>query len=129
MNDIQKRFLLFLGGCIATRSFFVWIAKTINPVYLPYLGYLALLPAFGFFYIWWTGSRQTGAEVMGARIWWNNLRPIHGVLYLMFAYSAINMMADSWRYLFADVVIGIVSFLIFHYQADSFKMLLDRSAA
>ena len=128
MNDIQKRFLLFLGGCIATRSLFVWIAKTISPKYLPYLGYLALLPAFGFFYIWWTGSRQTGAEVIGARIWWNNLRPIHGFLYLVFAYSAINMMADSCRYLFADVIIGIVSFLIFHYQADSFKMLLDRSA-
>lgn len=129
MNDIQKRFILFLGGCIVTRSIFVWIAKTISNKYLPYLGYLALLPAFGFFYIWWTGARQTGAEVMGSRIWWNNLRPIHGLLYLLFAYSAINRFADSWRYLLADVVIGLVSFLIFHYQADSFKRLLDISAA
>jgi hypothetical protein len=45
MNNIQKRFLLFLIGCIGTRSAFVLIAKNIGVNYLPYLGYLALLPA------------------------------------------------------------------------------------
>lgn len=128
MNDIQKRFLMFLGGCIPTRALFTWIAKVTDPKYLPYLGYLALLPAIGFFYIWFTGARQTGAEVVGARIWWNNLRPIHGFLYAMFAYSAIQMRADSWKILFADTTIGLVSFLIFHYQADSYKRLLDITA-
>jgi drug/metabolite transporter (DMT)-like permease len=129
MNDIQKRFLLFLGGCIPVRMFFAWIAKTINPIYLPYLGYLALLPAVGFFYIWFTGSRQVGAEVFGAKIWWNNLRPIHGVLYLIFAYNAIQYRTDSYKYLVADIIIGLASFLIFHYQANSFVRLLDRSSA
>lgn len=128
MNDIQKRFLLFLGGCIPTRIFFAWLAKTISPIYLPYLGYIALLPAIGFLYIWFTGSRQIGAEVMGSKIWWNNLRPIHAILYLIFAYNAIHLRADSYKYLVVDVTIGIVSFLFFHYQADSFKRLLDISS-
>ena len=51
MNSIQKRFLLFLIGCIGTRSLFVIIAKQININYLSYLGYLSLIPAFGFIYI------------------------------------------------------------------------------
>lgn len=129
MNDIQKRFILFLGGCIVVRAGLVYLAKNIQLTELPYMGYPAIIIGIAFFAIWLFGLRKTGAEVMGGRIWWNNLRPIHGFLYLMFAYSAINMRADSWRYLFADVVIGLTSFLVFHYQADSFKMLLDRSAA
>ena len=38
MNDMQKRFALFLFGCIGVRSLFVYIAKTSNVQYLPYLG-------------------------------------------------------------------------------------------
>lgn len=128
MNDIQKRFLLFLGACIPTRAFFAWLAKVVDPKYLPYLGYLALLPAIGFFYIWLTGSRLVGAEVFGARIWWNNLRPIHGVLYALFAYSAINKFTDSYKYLVADVILGLGSFLIYHFMQGDFKKLLDISA-
>ncbi len=85
MNNIQKRFLLFLIGCIGTRSLFVIIAKQININYLSYLGYLSLIPAFGFIYIYLTGSRNTGGEVFGDKIWWNNLRPIHSLIYFLFA--------------------------------------------
>jgi hypothetical protein len=69
MNQLQQRFLMFLIGCIGTRSLFVIIAKYINTNYLTYLGYLALLPAIGFIYIYLTGSRKTGAEVFGEEIW------------------------------------------------------------
>ena len=81
MNNIQKRFLLFLVGCIGVRTLFVIAAKNSPVRYLKYLGYLALLPAIGFVYIFLTGSRQTGAEVFGEKIWWNDLRPIHALLY------------------------------------------------
>ena len=86
MNNLQKRFLMFLVGCIGVRSLFVIIAKYINTKYLKYLGYLALLPAFGFIYIYLTGSRKTGAETFGEKIWWNNLRPIHSILYFFYGF-------------------------------------------
>jgi hypothetical protein len=114
MNTLHKRMLLFLIGCIGVRSLFVVIAKTINIKYLKYLGYLALLPAMGFIYIFLTGARQTGAETFGAKIWWNNLRPIHAVLYILFAYNAIQGNRQAWLYLLADVLIGLVFFLIHH---------------
>ena len=123
MNTIQKRFLLFLFGCIGTRSLLVYLAKNVNKPYLRYMGYLSILPAIGFFYLFLTGSRQTGAEVFGDKIWWNDLRPIHGLLYLLFAYSAINGNTFAWIYLLVDVIIGLVSFLSFHYYNNDFTKL------
>jgi hypothetical protein len=125
MNDIQKRFLLFLIGCIGLRTLFVIIAKNVSINYLPILGYLALLPAIGFIYIFVTGTRKTGAEVFGEKIWWNNLRPLHALLYGLFAYNAIIGNRNAWIYLLVDVVIGLVCFLIFHYSNGDFSKLLN----
>lgn len=123
MNTIQKRFLLFLIGCIGTRSIFVYVAKNVDTIYLRYIGYLALLPAMGFFYIYFTDSRQTGAEVFGDKIWWNDLRPVHGLLYLLFAYNAINGNKTAWVYLLVDVMVGLLSFLGYHYYNGDFAKL------
>jgi hypothetical protein len=123
MNNIQKRFLLFLFGCIGTRSLLVYIAKTTNKTLLMFLGYLALLPAIGFFYLYFSGSRKTGAEVFGDKIWWNNLRPVHGLFYTLFAYNAINGNLNAWIYLLVDVIFGLTSFLIFHYYNGDFYKL------
>jgi hypothetical protein len=123
MNEIQKRFLLFLIGCIGTRFLFVYVAKNIDIKYLPLLGYLALLPAIGFIYIYLTGSRKTGGEVFGEKIWWNDLRPIHSLIYFLFAYNAIIGNNKAWIYLLVDVILGLSSFLIFHFKNGDFKKL------
>lgn len=124
MNNLQKRFLLFLIGCIGTRSLLVIIAKNIQLKYLKYMGYFALLISFGFIYIYLTGSRKTGAEVFGEKIWWNNLRPVHSLLYFLFAYNAIIGNRNAWYYLLVDVLLGLISFVIFHWQnGDFFKLL------
>ena len=124
MNDMQKRFLLFLIGCIGVRSILVLLAKNTSVYVLKILGYLALLPAIGFIYIYLTGSRQTGAEVFGEKIWWNSLRPIHAMLYLLFAYNAINGVKSAWIYLLIDVVIGLISFLVYHCKSGDFAKLI-----
>ena len=120
---MQKRFLLFFFGCIGTRSLLVYLAKNANSTYLRYMGYLALLLAISFFYLFLTDSRKTGAEVFGDKIWWNNLRPIHGFLYLLFAYNAIIGNKFAWIYLLIDVIVGLVSFLSFHYYNNDFRLL------
>ena len=124
MNTIQKRFLLFLIGCIGTRTLLVYFAKNADTTNLKYMGYLAILPAIGFFYLYLTGARKTGGEVFGDKIWWNDLRPIHGLLYSLFAYNAINGNKTAWIYLLVDVIIGLISFTTFHYNNNNFKDLL-----
>jgi hypothetical protein len=110
MNTLTKRTLLFLFFCIGTRTLFAYLAKTYTH-YLPYMGALALLPAIGFFYLFFSGKRKTGAEVFGDKIWWNKLRPIHGTLYLLFAISAIRKKHYAWIFLAIDVVIGLLAFI------------------
>jgi hypothetical protein len=124
MNNIQKRFLLFIFGCIGLRTLFVVIAKNIDIKFLPYLGYLALVMAAGFIYIFVTGSRKTGMETFGEKIWWNKLRPLHALLYGLFAYNAINKNPNSWVFLLIDVIFGLISFLIFHYINGDFSKIL-----
>ena len=124
MNTIQKRFLVFLLLCIPLRFIFVLIAKSINKKYLPYLGYLSILPAIGFAYIFIFGKRKKGGETFGQKIWWNNLRPIHSILYFMFAYFAITKSDNAYIPLLIDVIIGFSSFIIYHYSVGSFRKIL-----
>ena len=123
MNQLKQRFLMFLIGCIGLRLLFAIIAKYVNTNYLKYLGYLALLPAIGFLYIFLTGARKTGPETFGAKIWWNNLRPLHSLLYFLFAYNAIIGNKQAWVYLMIDVLFGLISFLVHHYVNGDFSRL------
>ena len=116
MSNKNKRVLLFLLGCITVRLSFVFIAKYASKSILPYLGGLALLPSIGFFTIYFTNSRKTGIEVFGGKIWWNNLRPIHGLLYMIFAILAIKEDKRAWIILLLDVLIGFIGFLIHYYR-------------
>ena len=123
-TPLQSRLLLFLIGCIGTRLAFALIAKKLPVQYLKYAGYLALLPAIGFLYIFLTGSRQTGPETMGTPIWWNNSRPIHAILYGLFAYAAIRGDSGAWIYLLADVVFGLLNFTVHHWRNGDFLTAL-----
>ena len=114
MKNIYKRYLLFFLGCITLRSFLVYLSTKLDKQKLKYMGYLALLPAIGFIYIYLTDSRKTGAEVFGGKIWWNNLRPIHSLLYFLFAYLAISNNRNAYIPLLIDVILGFFAFLLYH---------------
>ena len=111
MLSLTNRNLLFTFGCVGTRILFIIIAKYVNINYLPILGYLSLIPAIGFAYIYITDSRKTGYEA-GGKIWWNYLRPIHSFLYFLIAYNAIiKHQENTWKILTADLIIGIIAFI------------------
>ena len=79
------------------------------------MGYVTLIPAFGFMYIYLSNSRERGVEVFNEKIWWNHLRPIHSLLYFLFSYYAINKKRFSWKILAFDVILGFFAFLHHHY--------------
>jgi hypothetical protein len=125
MKTIQKRFLLFLIACIGSRVLFAVAAKNASTAVLKYLGYLALLPAIGFTYLFVTGERKTGPEVFGGKIWWNCLRPVHALMYFIFSYSAITGNRNAWIFLLVDVFIGLTAFLFHHYIEGNFGKLFN----
>jgi hypothetical protein len=125
MNTIQKRFLLFIFVCILTRLILTFVVKKLKPIYLPIAGYIGLILGISFLTIYYYDLRKTGIEVFGDKIWWNDIRPIHGILYLIFAYLAINKNKNAWIILLIDVIFGLVMFINHHYTNDNFKYLFE----
>jgi hypothetical protein len=107
------RMLLFLLGCIGTRLLFVYLSYIASPEILKVYGYLAFLPAVSFSLIYLFGLRRTGGEVFGEPIWWDNLRPVHALLYGLYGASSIGGWSGSWTLLLADVIIGLVSWIYY----------------
>jgi hypothetical protein len=114
-----QRVLLFLIGCIGTRTALAIGAKYASPEILQAMGALALLPALGFFLIYMFKLRETGPEVFGEKIWWNSLRPVHGILYLLFAIFAIRKENFAWMFLAADVSFGLIAYITHNLPASS----------
>jgi len=115
MNNLHKRYLLFLIGCMGTRLAFALLAKNIPLNYLPYVGALATIPVIGWLYIIFVGKRDNGAEVFGEKIWWKDLRIIHTFLYASFAYLAFMKDHRAWLVLLADILFGFSAFIIHHF--------------
>ena len=102
MHRLKKLFFI----CILIRISFVFIAKSIHINYLPHLGYIGLIPSFGLMYQYFFSKKKKG--VFGGKLWWNSLRPIHSILYFLFAINAINSKRESYEFLLLDVIIGWV---------------------
>lgn len=96
---------LFAFGCIPTRLLTVYVAKTYKNV-LPYMAPIAVVIAVGFMLIYLFKLRETGAETFGEKIWWNDLRPVHSILYATFAYMAVYHPNSAWPVLLVDLMIG-----------------------
>lgn len=123
MNTIQLRFMLFLFGCIGSRLTFTTISAYSEGWVLTLLGFIALIPVFGWFYIIFIGQRDTGIEVLGEKIWWKDLRPVHMLLWLFFAYLAITGNHKAWIVLLFDTLFGLTMFLIHHWHEGNFRLL------
>jgi len=104
-----KRYFLFLFGCIGTRLLLTWLAYTLK--FNLILPIITGLIAIGFMIIFLTGIRKTGPEVFGEKIWWNDLRPIHSILYLLFTITYLKKYKYSWCFLLLDTMIGLSTFL------------------
>jgi len=125
MNNIQIRFLLFLIGCIGSRLLFTAVSAAASGWFLQLLGLIAMIPVIGWFYIIFIGKRDTGVEVMGDKIWWKPLRPIHMLLWFFFAWLAIQGNRRAWMVLLVDTLFGLGAFLVYHGSQGDFRRLLE----
>lgn len=120
IKNNNYRFLLFLFGCITSRLALAYIIKSYtNNYYMQLL--LTIIVAtigFGFITIFLTGIRKTGLETGGKPIWWNILRPFHGLAYLISAWLLFNGGSYnknmSGNILIIDTIIGLIMWIIYH---------------
>ena len=119
MSDIWKRIILFLVGCIGVRLFITYVAIIASPSVLKLMGIATTITAIVWLILFFGGYRNTGPEVFGDKIWWNSLRPVHAILFLLFAYKVmfeptLLNAVEPWQILLADTVIGLIAFSIYH---------------
>ena len=121
-SNTSTRYALFLFGCIGLRSLIAYSAyylsnhKSVrNTNILIVLAIFGILIGLGFLTIFITGSRKTGLETGGEKIWWNGLRPIFGLLWLLFGITALKGIKWCWIFLLFDVIVGVTSFIIHHF--------------
>ena len=117
--------LLFLIGCIPTRlllAFIAYYSLNYDSKYSNNLKYILTIITFligiSFIIIYEKGWRKKGVETGGKEIWWNNYRPIHGSIYLIFSILSLlyiikpsySILKHIWILLLLDVLIGLFAF-------------------
>lgn len=107
MNQIVYKYLF---GCFLLRLTISILIKYVDIYYLKYIGYLSLIPAIGFIIIFITGIRNDGKGAFDNKIWWNYTRPIHSILLFCFSYFAIRKNKNSYLFLLADTILGLLFF-------------------
>lgn len=126
MDPMKKRMLMFLIGCMGARFGLAILAKTLRGVWSTLLSVAFALMGAGFLVIFFGGLRKRGVETGGDLIWWNHIRPIHGVLYLYAAWLLFNGHSCwSSQVIAIDTVIGLVAFLSFHVKEGNLGQILQ----
>ena len=98
---MEGRFLLFLLGCIPARAGIAYLAATFpNPIF----GLVAAIVA-----LTWLTKSFPSHGFFGGNAWWADLRPIHAMLYLMYAASTIATPEQAYLWLLLDVFVGLVA--------------------
>ena len=122
-KDMQKRILTFLVLCIGARLGLAYLAKNLSGKWSLLLATIITAMGMGFLIIYFGGLRKTGAETGGKPIWWNSLRPIHGVLYLIAA-GLLFYRHRCWgsQVIVVDTLIGLTAFLLYHLREGNIKM-------
>ena len=105
-----KIILYFLFGCMFARLLMVYIAKIININYLPYYGVITFIISVMFLKNYINNSNfETG--FFGNRVWWNNNRLIHSLLYFIFSIMAFYKNKKAWIVLLIDALFGLLTFI------------------
>jgi hypothetical protein len=117
MNIIQKRFIYYLFGCIGTRTLLTLLMKKLDKNNRQLASIFTLIIACGFIYIYIFGSQRADNQLewANAKVWWNDYRIIHGLLYLSFSITALFKLNKSWIFLALDTLLGLILFLYYHY--------------
>jgi len=124
LNVYKIRFYLFIFGCIGSRLLLT-LASAMSPKWLLRIfGVIALFPVIGWFYLIFIGVRDTGLEVFGDIIWWKKLRPVHMLLWALFAYLAIIGNPYAWVVLLVDTLFGASAFFINHWCNGNLEKML-----
>jgi hypothetical protein len=74
---------IFLLLCLPARYLLARYTSTVPDAHTTILGAALAAVGIAFLYLFLSDSRLNAPEAGGSGTWWNRLRPIHGLLYLL----------------------------------------------
>lgn len=110
-----RRLVVYFLFCITTRLIIAYLIKKFHSdnVYKYMISAFLFIAGIVWLYLFFSGMRQYGREVFNeseeyGKIWWNSLRPVHSILYLLAVYLILftNYSQYAWIMLVVDVIIG-----------------------
>jgi hypothetical protein len=120
-DNSSQRIFLFLIGCIGTQISLALLAKNVSDDILYKMGIIALIFAMTTTYMIFNDKKKNGTIGMsGATVWWNSLRPIHALLYFMFAYNALNKNKNAWEILLINTLFSLFAWYLHYFQSVEF---------
>lgn len=126
MKISNERIATFLFGCIGIRIlltyFIYWIEKNKQDFLRILMGIVGLIISFSFIFIYLFGNETANKqlEIWGDqenKVWWNDFRVVHGILYFLFAMYALTNTKGSFVFLGVDVFIGLLLWFLHHFLA------------
>lgn len=107
--NTDSRIALFLTCCLSARIFLTLLAKNGSSRVRNVLAVFTLIVSIGFMYQYIYNPTKPGA--FGGQPWWNKMRPVHALLYFLFALLVFLGKGDiAWIILAIDVVLGFINF-------------------
>ena len=117
----KKRIILFLLGCIGARIILAILPLYLSKIWLPYFGFIILIIACSFLYLYFTNGRLKAPEG-GGNTWWAKFRLIHGLLYLTSAIYLFQKERVASLPLFIDVILGLILFTLNKIEKKDIKL-------
>lgn len=122
MTNISKeRIATFLVLCIGTRLSLAllayWIENNKYNNLRILIGIVGLVIALSFLLIYFFGSETADRQLEiwkddDTKLWWNQFRIVHGILYFLFAIFALTLTEGSYIFLGMDVTLGLILWLL-----------------
>jgi hypothetical protein len=105
---IHHRPMLFSFWCVGIRMLVVLLAASLGNSVLQAMGglFLVLGLAFAVRYVRFDPTKGNIGQ-FGGPIWWNNMRLLHALTYLLFGVMAIRGSKTAWIVLLVDVLLSI----------------------
>lgn len=115
--SVQDSQNLFLYGCIPSRILLIASPHFVknHEAIRKLLSCIFIAIGLGFLIIYIFDLRKTGIETGGRKIWWNEIRQVHGILYLVAGILLFNREYESVKIILAiDIIIGIIIWKNYH---------------
>lgn len=100
---------LFLIVCLGIRFYLTLRVKNHDRVNKNYYSLLLLFISLCFIMQYTLRIREKG--LVGNYIWWDDYRPIHGILYLLGAIMVYNENKNAYKPILLDTILGLVFFI------------------